>query len=71
MLFLILAKTKNVFKIRLSEHVVLKLIEPFESMSRNITLDYFFMSLQLAKKLKDKRTSLVGTTKTDEKCQIV
>lgn len=46
---------------RLSEYVVLKLIEPFQNMGRNVTVDNFFTSLELAKKLKDKRTSLVGT----------
>lgn len=46
---------------RLSEFVVMKLIEPFQNMGRNVTVDNFFTSLELAKKLKEKRTSLVGT----------
>ncbi|XP_071040407.1 piggyBac transposable element-derived protein 4-like [Parasteatoda tepidariorum] len=46
---------------RLSEYVVLKLIESFQNVGRNVTVDNFFTSLELAKKLKEKRTSLVGT----------
>lgn len=45
----------------LSEHVVLKLMEPFLGKGRNVTTDNFFTSVKLAEKLKAKKTSIVGT----------
>lgn len=45
----------------LGEYVVLRLAEPFLGAGRNITTDNFFTSLALARKLKAKKTSLVGT----------
>lgn len=40
--------------------MVLKLAEPFLGKGRNITTDNFFISLELAKALKAKKTSLIG-----------
>lgn len=45
----------------LSEHVVLRFVEPFTGKGRNVTTDNFFTSVKLADKLKAKKTSLVGT----------
>ena len=44
-----------------SEYVVTKLAEPFINEGRNITCDNFFTSVTLAKLLKSKKTSIVGT----------
>ncbi|XP_058873952.1 piggyBac transposable element-derived protein 4-like [Acipenser ruthenus] len=46
---------------RLGDNVVLRLMEPYLGKGRNVTTNNFFTSLQLAKKLKKKKTSLVGT----------
>ncbi|KAE8745002.1 hypothetical protein FOCC_FOCC008414 [Frankliniella occidentalis] len=43
------------------EHVVLSLADPYLKQGRNITTDNYFTSLNLAKILKSKQTSLVGT----------
>lgn len=48
-------------KQRLGEYIVLHLMEPFVNQGRNVTTDSFLTSLQLAKKLKEKETSLFGT----------
>lgn len=45
----------------LGEYVVLRLMGPFLNQGRNVTTDNFFTSLELAKKLEQKKTSLVGT----------
>lgn len=45
----------------LSEHIVIKLMEPFLKKGRNVTVDNFFTSLNLAKNLQKQSTSLVGT----------
>lgn len=45
---------------RLVDNVVLKLAEPFLGKGRNITTDNFFTSLELAKALMAKKTSLIG-----------
>lgn len=45
----------------LSENIVLTLAEPFLDKGRNIITDNFFTSVSLAKKLKMRNTSLVGT----------
>lgn len=47
--------------VRVSEHVVMKLAEPFLKKGRNITTDNFFTCVSLAEKLKSADTSLVGT----------
>ena len=44
-----------------SEYVVTKLAEPFLNEGRNITCDNFFASVALAKSLKSKKTSIMGT----------
>ena len=46
---------------RLSDNVVMTLMEPFMGKGRNVTTDNFFTSFLLAKQLKQKKTSLVGT----------
>ena len=45
----------------LSEHVVLKLMEPFLGGGHNVTTDNFFTSVKLGQKLANKKTSIVGT----------
>ena len=44
-----------------SEYVVTKLAEPFLNKGQNITCNNFFTSVMLAKSLKSKKTSIVGT----------
>ena len=46
---------------RLSESVVIKLVEPYLGKGRNATADNFFTSIHLATQLRKKMTSLVGT----------
>ena len=46
---------------RLSESVVIKLVEPYLGKGRNVTTDNFFTSIHLATQLRKKKTSLVGT----------
>ena len=46
---------------RVSDHVVMKLAEPYLKKGRNITTDNYFTSVKLAKLLKSKNTSLLGT----------
>lgn len=45
----------------LGEHVILELMKPFQNKGRNITTDNFFTTQKLALRLKEKRTSIVGT----------
>ena len=47
--------------LRLADHVVMKLMEPYTGKGRNVTTDNFFTSLGLAKELQLKSTSIVGT----------
>jgi hypothetical protein len=47
----------------LSEFVVLRLMEPFSNKGYNVTCDNFFTSLSLAKALREKRTSVIGTAR--------
>nr|XP_012145741.1 PREDICTED: piggyBac transposable element-derived protein 4-like [Megachile rotundata] len=51
----------------LSEHVVLKLVEPYTNCGRNITTDNFFTSTSLATKLLAKKTTLVGTIRGNKR----
>ena len=44
------------------DKVVMALMEPFMSKVRNVTTDSFFTLFLLAKRLKKKKASLVGTT---------
>jgi len=45
----------------LGTHVVMKLMSPFFNNGHNVTTDNFFTSLELARQLKSKGTSIVGT----------
>ncbi|XP_059563328.1 piggyBac transposable element-derived protein 4-like [Myotis daubentonii] len=51
----------------LSEHVVLKLVEPYTGCGRNITTNNFFTSMSLATKLLAKQTTLVGTIRGNKR----
>lgn len=51
----------------LSEYVVLQLMTPYLNKGRNVTTDNFFTSLRLAKLLREKKTSLVGTVNRSRK----
>jgi len=53
--------------VSLGAHVVLKLMEPYFGRGYNVTMDNFFTSAELATKLLDKRTSLVGTVRLNRK----
>ncbi|XP_041822866.1 piggyBac transposable element-derived protein 3-like [Melanotaenia boesemani] len=46
---------------RLSESVVMKLIEPFLDQGRTVTTDNFFTSISLSKKLLSRKTTIIGT----------
>ena len=46
---------------RVSDHVVMKLAEPYLKKGRNIITDNYFTSVKLANLLKSKNTSLLGT----------
>lgn len=47
--------------VRLADHVVMKLMEPYTGKGRNVTTDNYFTSLSLAKDLQLQKTSIVGT----------
>jgi len=51
----------------LGTHVVLTLMEPYFGRGYNVTVDNFFTSAELAKKLLEKRTSLVNTLRLNRK----
>ena len=51
----------------LGTHVVVTLMEPYFGRGYNVTTDNFFTSVELAKKLLDKRTSVVGTVRLNRK----
>jgi len=51
----------------LGTHTVMKLMEPYLGRGYNVTTDNFFTSKDLALKLVDKRTSLVGTVRLNRK----
>ncbi|XP_013884959.1 piggyBac transposable element-derived protein 4 isoform X2 [Austrofundulus limnaeus] len=46
---------------RLSENVVIKLMEPFLGKGRTVTMDNFFTSMSLANRLLNHNTTLLGT----------
>ncbi|XP_073501362.1 uncharacterized protein [Phyllobates terribilis] len=46
---------------RLADHVVMKLLDPFLKKGRNVTTDNYFTKVKLAKQLKSKGTTIVGT----------
>ena len=62
--FHIWAKTSHVHppKDLVSDKVVMTLMEPFMRKGRKVTTDNFFTLFLLAKELKKKKASLVGTT---------
>ena len=47
--------------VKLGEHVVLQLIEPYRKTGRNVTTHNFFTSANLAKTLRQQGISIVGT----------
>jgi hypothetical protein len=51
----------------LAEAVVTRLLEPIRCKGRNVTTDNFFTSLSLAKQLKEKHVSLIGTMRTNRR----
>ena len=51
----------------LANHVVHKLAHHLFNKGYNITTDNFFTNVQLARELKDKKTSLVGTVRSNSK----
>jgi len=51
----------------LGTHTVMKLMEPYLGRGYNVTTDNFFTSQDLALKLLDRRTSLVGTMRLNRK----
>jgi hypothetical protein len=51
----------------LGTHVVMTLMEPYFCRGYNVTTDNFFTSRDLALKLLDKRTSLIGTMRLNRK----
>ena len=51
----------------LGTHVVMTLMEPYFCRGYNVTMDNFCTSVELAQKLLDKRTSLVGTVRLNRK----
>ena len=48
-------------------HVVLKLMEPYHNNGHNVTMDNFFTCTELARKLKDKGSSIVGTVRSNRR----
>uniref|UniRef100_A0A3Q4HYJ5 PiggyBac transposable element-derived protein domain-containing protein n=1 Tax=Neolamprologus brichardi TaxID=32507 RepID=A0A3Q4HYJ5_NEOBR len=46
---------------RMSDNVVMRLMEPFLDKGRNVTTDNFFTSLSLAQKLLRRKTTILGT----------
>ncbi|XP_051802911.1 uncharacterized protein LOC127533589 [Acanthochromis polyacanthus] len=46
---------------RLSESVVMKLMGPFLDQGRTVTTDNFFTSISLARKLRSRKTTILGT----------
>ena len=51
----------------LTEYVVLKLIEPLTGCGRIVTIDNFFTSISIATKFLAKRTTLVGTIRSNKR----
>ena len=50
-----------------AEHVVLSLTEVVKNKGYNVTTDNFFTSLEVARKLRDRATSIVGTVRGNSK----
>jgi uncharacterized ubiquitin-like protein YukD len=55
------------FETSLSEFVVLKLAKPFLGCGRNITTDNFFTSVPLLRNLLEKKTTLIGTIRSNKR----
>lgn len=53
--------------VQLGEFVTLKLVEPYTGCGRNITMDNFFTSVSIATKLLAKKTTVVGTIRTNRR----
>ena len=51
----------------LGEQVTLELIEPYKNKGYHVTSDQFFTSLSLAKKLAERKTSFLGTIRSDRR----
>ena len=51
----------------LGTHVVMTLMEPYFGRGYNITIENFFTNVELAQKLLNRRTSLVGTLRLNRK----
>ena len=46
---------------RVADYVVMRLMDPYLNKGRNVTTDNYFTSVNLAKQLKKKGTSIIGT----------
>ena len=53
----------------LAEHVIMKISQPIIGKGYNITMDNFFTSLTAAVKLKEKRTTIVGTIRKNRRVE--
>jgi hypothetical protein len=51
----------------LGSHVVMSLMEPYFGRGYNVTTDNFFTGLDLARKLQQKKTSIVGTVRNNRR----
>lgn len=51
----------------IGENVVLSLMRPYLNAGRNVTMDNFFTTLPLARKLLSNRTTLVGTLRKNKR----
>jgi hypothetical protein len=60
-------KTERLNESSVGEDVVLRLSDFLRNSGRNITTDNFFTSLSLAKELKARRLSLVGTIRKNRR----
>lgn len=58
---------KRESSIPLGEFVTLKLMEPYTGRGRNVTTDHFFTSLSLATKLLAKKTTILGTLRSNRR----
>ena len=60
-------KTDRLNNVSLGEHVVMNMAQFLFGKGRNVTTDNFFTSLALARKLKEKQLTLVGTIRKTRK----
>ncbi|GBM28779.1 hypothetical protein AVEN_177992-1 [Araneus ventricosus] len=67
MLFHILEDKSRSETESLPENIVMRLLSPYLNTGRNVTADNYFSSLSLAKRLKTKNTSFVGTVRRHRK----